>query len=493
MKFVVVGGGTAGWLSALFLKRSMPYADVSVVYSSKIGVIGVGEGTVPAFISFLNRVGISPQEVIASCGSTLKLGISFENWNGDGQHYFHSFDETISDFVVPNVFSHHSRDYFIKSVIGEGLPLDEYTYAARLARSNKVDGDNALSALHFDAARLIDFLQKKSSERGIEYVDSVVNDVVMNVDGYITELILDGGERIACDFVVDSTGQHRSILGKFYGVPWESKRDELPMNRALPFWLEPEEEARPYTRSIAMSSGWMWQIPVEGRIGAGCVFDDSHSSPEEVIHEAERIVGRKIEVRKDIPFEAGEAQKFWVKNVMSIGLASAFVEPLEATSIWVTTEQLNFFAHFLPECSRPREASLEIFNRAMSDTMDSIRSFIYFHYLTKRKDSDFWRGFRKETKMPGGLADILHKEELEDVNWVQLEKGLCRFSVSSYLAVGYGLGIISSMPYFPNVYPSSKDYKKEIEYRVSVAKSHDDFLREVKLYYQVMQSGQNDI
>lgn len=491
MNFVVVGGGTAGWLSALFLKRSMPHADVSVIYSSKIGVIGVGEGTVPAFISFLDRIGISAQELIASCGATLKLGIRFENWNGDGRDYFHSFDENIYDFMVPNVFSHNSRDYYIKSVIGQGLPLDEYTYAAELARNNKVDGDNALSALHFDAARTIGFLQKKASERGIKYVDSVVNDVVINIDGYATELIIEGGKRVPCDFVVDSTGQQRSILGKFYDVKWESKREELPMNRALPFWLESEDSTRPYTRSIAMRSGWMWQIPVEGRIGAGCVFNDSYSTPEEVVYEAEKMLGKKIEVRKDIPFEAGESEKFWVKNVMSIGLSSAFVEPLEATSIWVTTEQLNFFAHFLPECSRPRESSLKVFNQTMKDTMESIRSFIYFHYMTKRKDSDFWREFRKEASMPKSLKRILHEEKLEDVNWAQLEKGLCRFSVSSYLAVGSGVGIISNMPYFPNVYPSAEEYKKEIEYRASVAKSHDDFLREVNLYYQVMQSQQS--
>lgn len=482
MKIVIVGGGTAGWLSALFLKNTRPDAEVSVIYSSKIGVVGVGEGTTPSFNSFLNRIDILPEELIVFCGATFKLGISFENWNGDGEKYFHGFNEFISDFSVPNVFTHDSMDYYLKSVIGKNLPLDEYTYSASLARRNRFSLD-ALGSLHFDVSRLIDFLQKKASERNIKYVDSIVNDVVMNTDGYITELILEDGERVECDFVVDSTGQNRSILGKFYDVAWNSKRNELPMSRALPFWLEPEAETRPYTRSIAMSSGWMWQIPVEGRIGAGCVFDDNYSTPEEVVSEAERILGKKIEVRKDIPFEAGEAERFWVKNVMSIGLASAFVEPLEATSIWVTTEQLNFLSHFLPEFSRPRESSLNVFNKTMSDTMEAIRSFIYLHYLTNRKDSDFWRNFRNETTVPNLLNEILYDGKFEDINWTQCQKGLCKFVLHNYLQVAHGLKLISNMPYFSDIFPSTEDYKKQIDVATLRAASHDDFLNSIRIAY----------
>lgn len=480
MNIVVLGGGTAGWLSALFVQRVLPKAHVTVVHSSPIGVIGVGEGTVPHIRTFLDRIGITPEDLVSECGATFKLGVSFENWNGDGRSYFHPFRDA-RGFSVPGVFSHDADSYYIKSVVAQGLDPERYVYTTALAAENKIDLSAASTALHFDAAKFITFLERIAESRNIKNVDAEMVSLSRDEHGYVTALHLSTGHTLSCDFVIDASGQHRRILGRELGVEWLSRRDELPMNRALPFWLPAEPETRPYTRAIAMSAGWMWQIPVEGRVGAGCVFSDKFATPEEVVREAEELLGREIAVRKDIPFEAGESALFWDKNVMAVGLSAAFVEPLEATSIWVTCEQLNLFAHFLPECSRPRQGSLNIFNRYMRETMGSIRSFLHLHYLTRRGDSEFWRTFRSTTTTPEGLAQLLEDTRLEDfMPGPQIAQGVCRFDLHSYLSIMSGLGMLSDLPHFTDVSPSPEEHREEIALRKAEAPHHDRILNDLR-------------
>lgn len=417
MNVVVVGGGSAGWLSALYMRSAMPHAEVTVVQSSALGVIGVGEGTVPAFRTFLSHIGIVPEDLVAECGATFKLGVEFENWNRDGGSYFHPFADKLRDFSVPGIFVHSAADHHRKAAISKGIPAAEHSYAAALAASGKVDLLGVDTALHFDAARFIAFLERKGRERNVQVVDAVVVDVVQDEQGYVAEIVLDSGARVPCDFVVDASGQARRVIGEALSVGWVSRRDELPLNRAVPFWLPDDPNPKPYTRAVAMSSGWMWQIPVEGRVGAGCVFSDAHMSAEEAVREAEGLLGVAVDVRKDISFEAGESEVFWHRNVMAVGLSAAFVEPLEATSLWVTCEQLGLLAHFLPECDRPRPGSLRTFNRIMSETMEGIRSFLYLHYMTRRSDSEFWRSFRSETRMPGVLERMVEETGFDDFCW----------------------------------------------------------------------------
>lgn len=481
MKFVILGGGTAGWLSALYIKKISPQSSVLVVESSKIGTIGVGEGTVPDFVYFLKIIDIPPYDIIKNCGATIKLGISFENWNGDNNRYFHSFDEFISDFSVPAVFNTDSFDYYLKLLVSKNNNIDDYLYSSILAYQNKIDNDRLLYALHFDVQKLSIYLKSVAKKRGIVHIDSTMQNVDLDDSGFVTALNLECGKKVESDFVIDASGQGRAIIGKIYNKKWISRRDELPVNSAIPFWLEPEAETRPYTRSIAMSSGWMWQIPVDGRVGAGYVFDDRYISAEEAAAEASAYLGKEVEVRKNISFEAGESEVFWHKNVMAVGLSSAFVEPLEATSIWTTTNQLIYFSHFLPGCDRAKESSVKIFNETMKETLDVIRSFVYFHYITKRKDSDFWKDFRHITTIPNHLKKILEDYKVNDLNWVQFESGLCNFKQSSYLKVGSGLGLLRDVPAFRRVFPTPFEYRAECIALSLQAQHHDNFLKNVNI------------
>ena len=242
-KYVIVGGGTAGWLTALFVKEKFPYSDVTVIASSEIGILGAGEGTTPPFMNFLAKIKINPNEIISNCLGTIKTGIKFNNWSGDTKHYFHNF----------------------------------------LADTRQGD-----SALHFDANLLAKYLQTVGIERGIKLVDNEVTDVCADSNNNITSLILKDKTSIDLDFVFDCSGFRRLIIGKHYNAKWTSYKKILPVDRAMPFFLQNDNTNLPvYTEAIALRHGWMWKIPVQGRYGCGYVFDSSRATDSEIKEEIE--------------------------------------------------------------------------------------------------------------------------------------------------------------------------------------------------------------
>ena len=272
MKIFIIGGGTSGWLTALFVRKILPEAIITVVASSEIGILGAGEGTTPQFPQFLKRIDISVFDIIKNAKGTFKNGIKFTNWNGDGKHYYHGFQDNL-DYLKNENYQYHA-EYLNK--IKDGECLDDLYLTPHICENNKVkykkDIDESLGqdALHFDASLLAKYLQTVALNRNIELIDDEVIDINTHDNNFIKSIVLKNNGEKTLDFIFDCTGFRRLIIGDLYKTKWNSYKDKLPMNRAMPFFIQNDnEELPPFTESIAMKYGWIWKIPIQGRYGCG--------------------------------------------------------------------------------------------------------------------------------------------------------------------------------------------------------------------------------
>jgi tryptophan halogenase len=354
-KFVIIGGGTAGWLTALTLNKLLPYSDVTVVASDDIGILGAGEGVTPHFITLMDQLEIPADGIYKEAKAIEKTGITFTNWNNDGTSYSHPF----------------------------------------------WDGK---TALHFDAALLAKHLKGIALDRGVKFVEGIVKTVnSKETTGFITSFDLVGGEHIEANFVFDCSGLHRLLIGKHFGSNWIDYSDVLPCNRAAAFFINHDDNVLPVTESIAMKHGWVWKIPVQGRYGCGYVFDKQYITDEEAIAEIEEVFG-KVMIARVFDFKAGCYETPWVKNCIAIGLSSGFTEPLEATSIWL--QILSLWHYIAREPSFSKEtAVIGWYNEYVVNMNTYMRDFIHAHYLTRRDDTEFWKKF-KTMQSPSYVSDI---------------------------------------------------------------------------------------
>jgi glycine/D-amino acid oxidase-like deaminating enzyme len=413
-RFVIVGGGTAGWITAFIvqdaIRRRRLDATVTVVEPSRIPTVGVGEATTAAFYVFLKSFGIDEFEFFQKTGATFKLGIRHEDWRRKGFTYYGPIDDPHQVIAPP---PGAPSDYLNVYAIAAGRPIEDMHLFGPLLRqwkapyARKPDGSLIrlgpfLHAYHFDQALVGKFLASKS--KGVTIADGVVSGVERSQQyGDVTALVLDTGERVEGDFFFDCSGFHKRLIVKELNAPWISYAHELPVNRALPFWLDikPGEEIPNYTRAWAQESGWMWQIPTQTRFGCGYVYSDEFSTPEEAKLEVERVLGQEIEVRSDIRFQIGRLENAWIGNVIAVGLSSSFLEPLESTSIHGTIVQMMLFAQrFLKAPAEMNEDDRSDYNRRVGRQVDDFRTFVNTHYMTERDDTPFWREVRQHRIHP---------------------------------------------------------------------------------------------
>lgn len=385
IKYTVIGGGTAGWLTALFVKEKFPNSDVTVIASSEIGILGAGEGTTPPFVDFLRDINISFEDIISNALGTVKTGIKFVNWSGDSKHYFHNF----------------VSDEWEKEIVDSGR-------------------QEQFQALHFDANLLAKYLQSVGLTRGIKLVDSEVISCNPDQDNNIVSLTLKNEQQIKTDFVFDCSGFRRVIIGNYYKSPWTSYSKLLPVNRAMPFFLKNSGIDLPkYTESVALKHGWMWKIPVQGRFGCGYIFDSSRATDEEIKAEIEDYHGHEIVSPRMFSFDAGCYDTTWINNCVAIGLSSGFSEPLEATSIWV---QITSLRHLLKNIDGMFNPLIKAkYNESIKTMNHEIVKFLHFHYLSDRQDSNFWKSFKSTDIKLQSMGPI---ETYSSYNWMTIAKGI---------------------------------------------------------------------
>jgi tryptophan halogenase len=483
--FVVLGGGTAGWLTALFLQQTFSDSNITLIRSKEIGIIGVGEATTPNISNFLQFLRIDFKDLINHTNGTIKLGINFKNWNGDNKDYFHAFSDNITEFRIPKMFASQCEEFYIKNLINKKLPLEEYQYNTKLAYSKKIDLDRTNWALHFDATALANFLEKIGTSRNIKVIEGEYNFSNLDEQGFVKSVVLKDERKIELDFIFDCSGFKRLIIGELYKQKWISYKKHLPMKKGIPFWLEKEVETEPYSTAIAMKFGWIWKIPLQHRTGSGYIFDSDYINEDQALAEAEQYFNQKLNVNRVIDFEPGRFENFWVKNCIAFGLSSSFVEPLEATSIFLTIGGLETLRYFFNELSNPTEIGIKLYNEIVGNNMDSTLDFIYLHYVTKRKDSAFWKNFKDNHPPTERIKDILYllnSGNIRSQNIVQANTPT-HFNMTSFLLVANGLGIMKKewVPeYYENLNPSINDYKTMIDYHFIHSINHHEFLNSIK-------------
>lgn len=454
-QLVVLGGGTAGWLTALLANKYYPDVPVTVIESDEIGILGAGEGTVPDFTEILSWLDIGFEDIIKHCDGSLKLGISFVNWRGDGQDYFHEFSN-------PEMPTQRWKSYC--NLLGNNKSIKTIQGAFQLARQRKtpftVDRHGNLVrhnpfALHFNARKLAAYLQKLANQRGVQRVEGKVIKVHDDDSGNITALELNDGVRVSGDFFFDCSGFARLLVGRHFGTEWISYREHLPMNTAMPFFVpHKNRDIIPQTEAIAMSSGWVWKIPVRDRYGCGYVFDNRYITEQQALEEIRDKFGQDLESPKTFRFEPGTFRDTLINNCLAVGLAQGFVEPLEATSIWVfcTIVQTFFKNNMLydrdPQC-------VELYNTKCRERNAIVMEFLQHHYITDRKDTPFWREFRTTNKVLPSVATRIEfykrhgivgsgslagyppynqniPEMFETLSWLQVSQGLGHFDAKPF-------------------------------------------------------------
>lgn len=486
-RHVVVGGGTAGWFAALTLRRLFdPSIEVRLIESPDIGIVGVGEGGLINLIEALNRNGIPVSDFMRETGAAFKMGFCYEGWRGGGEQdrFYHLFADPKAEelgwsefggypLMAALIHHNHALD---GGVLGYNVGYEAVVNNLSQMEMAQllVSGRSGLSmSLHFDSHRVADFLRKVAVSRGVVHQQGKVDSLVRDERGLVQSLRVtntDGSaEALDLGLMIDASGFARLGIGKTEGSRWRSFKDYLLMDSAIPFHM-PHPQANPslVTRAIAMEAGWMWQIPLRERVGAGYVFSSAHMDPERAVREIEAKVGHAIEPMRTLRFEPGHFEQVWMGNVLAIGLASGFVEPLEATSIGQMLEQLKNFERVLVQSQGVvLDSVIDGFNAANTQSWSEIRDFLRMHYDCPRRDNPFWRDVA-DSNMPVSYQDLkasfaVRTPRLIDIQGNSLHGWGAIFHVMNWMFVAHPLGLLSREAAQADVLALPEDKRQRVD------------------------------
>lgn len=453
LNIVIVGGGSAGWMSAAALARALPPQryQITLIESEEIGTVGVGEATLPHIKAFNDQLGIHEAQFMRETRATFKLGIEFRNWGRPGDRYIHPFGVFGEPWGGVDFQHHWIRT---KQRGGQVAPFQEYSYAIAACRRNafefpELDRKSIRStyayAYHFDAGLYADFLRRWATRRGVRRVEGQVRDVVLSESGAIESLLMQSGTPIEGDFFIDCTGFRSLLLGAKLGVQWEDWSQWLPCDRAWAVPCERTGEFTPYTRSTAQSGGWIWRIPLQHRTGNGYVFSSRFASEEQA---RETLLGQldgpALGEPRLLRFKPGRRVQAWQRNCVAVGLASGFLEPLESTSIFLIQAAVSDLLVLMPTPEQGRAVDQRLadeFNRLSDIQYARVRDFLILHYFANRRHGEALWDYAREMPIP---ETLVHKISLfEARGHVPFYKdGL--FSRDSWLAVLFGQGLMPS-------------------------------------------------
>ena len=397
---VIVGGGTAGWMTAAPLALKLPRTcEVVLVESPEIGTVGVGEATLPTLRHFKVALGLDEADFVRKTQATFKLGIEFKDWAHVGNRFFHGF----GDFG-PAIDNRPAFMYWLRlSRVFKDMPsYEEWSMATMLARSNRfmlpqddlpTITDSFNYAYHFDAGQYAAYLRDYAMQRGVKNIKGMIEHVEQDPEtGFITALKLSDGRRVEGDLFVDCSGFRALLIEGVYQAGYDDWSAVLPCNSALAVPCAKVEPFTPYTTSTAKGAGWTWRIPLQHRTGNGHVYCDGFTTDEEAGRVLlEGLDGERFGEPRQLRFTTGRRRKSWIKNCVAIGLSGGFLEPLESTSINFIENAVGWLIQYFPSREFRPELADE-FNRLTAQRYESVRDFIILHYkLTDRTDSEFWR------------------------------------------------------------------------------------------------------
>ncbi|WP_016953940.1 tryptophan halogenase family protein [Catenovulum agarivorans] len=399
--FCILGGGSAGWMTASMLQHVFPQYRICLVESPEIKTVGVGEGSTPALKSFFELLGINESEWMPQCDATYKNGIFFDKWseNQGYTNYFHAFPSIIDNHTLP-LFMHNSTARV--RGIGVNANPNDYFLTAKLARENKRPiAQESFPfeinyAYHFNSAKLADYLRIRAIANGVVHVQAEVVSSELSVTGDIAKLILDSGDSIVADVFFDCSGMASALIQKALNVQFSSY-DKLLFNDSavVAQTCNAKQNIGTQTISTAMKAGWKWQIPLTTRTGNGYVYSSRYVSDELAEDEFINSIAAdsKIET-KLLKFKLGRVNKHWHKNCVAVGLSQGFIEPLEATALYLIQQTVGKFIDYWQKGQESCEYQTK-FNQEINFQFDGIRDYVALHYkLNSRTDTNYWQDSR---------------------------------------------------------------------------------------------------
>lgn len=436
-RVVIVGGGTAGWMTAAYLRRALRDVDITLIESARIKTIGVGEATFSTIKLFFDFLGLREADWMPHCKGTYKLAIRYENWSARGGHFYHPFQrlETIQGFSSAEWWLKLKRDsvpfdhacYTIPAMCDamrsprflDGTVFDsavrEY-FDPDAAPPNSVLGEHRVQypyGYHFDAGLVADFLMRYACERGVRRVVDDVVEVGRHENGFISHVLTREHGRVAGDLFVDCTGFRGLLINQALGEPFIPFNDVLPNDSAValqPPWDVERHGVRPYTTATAMSAGWVWTIPLLHRNGMGYVYCSRFLDKDAAEQELRDLIGPAAKdcSANHIQIRVGRNRNSWVKNCVAIGLSSGFVEPLESTGIFFIQHGIAELVNHFPAGNRIQDGQLLSYNRVINDAIDGVKQFLILHYrASDRRDTPYWRATKDELTIPPELEERL--------------------------------------------------------------------------------------
>lgn len=443
---VIVGGGTAGWMAAAALAHLLDRKTIRItlIESDEIGTVGVGEATIPPLIAYNNMLGINEDQFLAATQGSFKLGIDFVDWGALGEHYFHPFGVHGQDFRGVHFHQLYLRERGRRE-IGDIRQWSMSASAAERGRFARPPPDarlplsQLLYAFHFDAGLYARFLRRHAEANGVRRVEGKIVDASLDGEsGDVASVTLADGATIGGDLFIDCSGFRGLLIEERLGTGYEEWRHWLPNNRAVAVPSEYPGEPDPFTRCTARHSGWQWRIPLQHRMGNGLVYSSDHISDAD----AEALVlanleGKPLAQPRRLSFTPGRRKLAWNRNVVSLGLSSGFIEPLESTSIHLIQSGIVKLLALFPD-RRFNPAERDEYNRQMQDVYEDVRDFIILHFkATRRDDSDYWN-YCRTMELPDSLAGRL---ELWRSKGRLFREGHELFGTASWVAVLLGQGI----------------------------------------------------
>ncbi|MGX4643649.1 tryptophan halogenase family protein [Massilia sp. SYSU DXS3249] len=440
---VIVGGGTAGWMTAAALSTILNGRyNVRLVESDEIGIVGVGEATIPMIQRFNRVLGIDEAEFMRETQGSFKLGVEFVNWGKLGERYMHGFGRLGQDLAtVP------FEQYWLKMRrMGKAGPLEEYSITRMAAKAGKFMparydvpnsplGDIAY-AYHFDASLYARFLRKLAESRGVTRIEGkIVRATQLDGDGFIDAVELENGTRVEGELFIDCSGFRGLLIEQTLQTGYEDWTNWLPADRALAVPCESVPAMTPFTRATAHKSGWQWRIPLQHRIGNGHVYCSRFISDDEAAATLlANLDGKALADPRLIKFQTGMRKLAWNRNVVAIGLAGGFLEPIESTSIHLIQSAIQRLIDFFPDRAFD-ETERNEFNRQSRFEYERIRDFIVLHYhLNQRTDSPYWlecanmaipETLRQKMDLYRARGKVVRVENelFSEVGWTQVFEG----------------------------------------------------------------------
>ncbi len=410
---IILGGGSAGWMAAAALAhalRNRP-TKITVIASPEIGTIGVGESTTAAIRPFHDWLEIDPDDFMRKTQSIFKLGVDFQSWGRIGESYFHPFGQYGTQIGKAPFYQYWLRMH----ALGDQTPLAAYSLTATAAKLGRfirpvADKDvviaDMMHAYHLDAGLYGQYMREYAEARGVVCLERTVKDVKLrSEDGFIKSLVLDGGEEVEADFFFDCSGFRGVLIEGALKTGYENWTHWLPCDRAVAVPCEGTEKIIPYTRATARKGGWQWRVQLQNRTGNGYVFCSEHLSEDEAVATVMRnLDGQPLADPRVLRFTTGRRNLLWNKNCIALGLASGFLEPLEATALHLVMIGVNRLLNLYPDRNF-NQAEIDEYNREAVREWEQVRDFLILHYcVTERQDSGLWR-YLRNMELPDTLTN----------------------------------------------------------------------------------------